>query len=89
MRGGLSQEMDARQAEELRAFDQTILVELDQKVAEQQIILQQAGVPGFSPTTAPTEVRKQVNSLLTTTLCSLLSFTHTRHTYDSLRFCSS
>ncbi|KAJ8918412.1 hypothetical protein NQ315_008109 [Exocentrus adspersus] len=36
-----------KQKEELKAFDMNLVLQLDQKVADQQEILEKAGVPGF------------------------------------------
>ncbi len=46
-----------------RRFDTNLVLELDQKVAEQQVTLENAGVPGFRVTNNPTEVRVQMHLL--------------------------
>lgn len=51
------------QKEELKAFDMKLVLQLDQKVADQQQILEQAGVPGFYVTTNPTEIKVQMHLL--------------------------
>ena len=38
-----------------------LVLELDQKVTEQQVTLENAGVPGFRVTNNPTEVRVQMH----------------------------
>ncbi len=42
-------------------FDMNLVLELDQKVTEQQVTLENAGVPGFRVTNNPTEVRVQMH----------------------------
>ncbi|CAG9833210.1 unnamed protein product [Diabrotica balteata] len=51
------------QKEELKAFDMNLVLQLDQKVSDQQDILQKAGVPGFYVTTNPTEIKVQMHLL--------------------------
>lgn len=48
------------QKEELKKFDMKLVLELDKKVADQQNILEQAGVPGFYYTTSPVEIKLQM-----------------------------
>lgn len=38
-----------------------MVLQIDQKVAEQQVTLEQAGVPGFRVTNNPTEVKVQMH----------------------------
>ncbi|XP_060517852.1 gonadal protein gdl isoform X2 [Cylas formicarius] len=52
-----------KQKEELKAFDMKLVLELDKKVADQQHILEQAGVPGFYHTKNPLEVKVQMHLL--------------------------
>lgn len=52
-----------QQKEEQKAFDMNLVLQLDQKVADQQQILEQAGVPGFYVTTNPTEIKVQMHLL--------------------------
>lgn len=52
-----------QQKEELKSFDMNLVLQLDQKVADQQQILEQAGVPGFYVTTNPTEIKVQMHLL--------------------------
>ncbi|KAJ8956861.1 hypothetical protein NQ318_014276 [Aromia moschata] len=52
-----------RQKEELKSFDMNLVLQLDQKVADQQQILEQAGVPGFYVTKNPTEIKVQMHLL--------------------------
>jgi len=46
--------------EEVRKKDQRIVMELDQKVMDQQSTLEKAGVPGFFVTNNPTDIRLQM-----------------------------
>ncbi len=46
--------------EELKRKDMKIILELDQKVMDQQVTLERAGVPGFFVTNNPQEVRLQM-----------------------------
>lgn len=46
--------------EELRKKDQKIIMELDQKVMDQQSTLEKAGVPGFYVTNKPQDIRVQM-----------------------------
>ncbi len=46
--------------EELKRKDMKIVLELDQKVMDQQGTLERAGVPGFSVTNNPTDVKLQM-----------------------------
>merc|ERR1711860_476634 len=52
--------MKAKQDEELRLFDTSVIQQLDQKVMDQQQTLERAGVPGFCVTNNPTEVQLQL-----------------------------
>ncbi|CAG9771262.1 unnamed protein product [Ceutorhynchus assimilis] len=52
-----------KQKEELKEFDMKLVLELDKKVAEQQRILEQAGVPGFYYTTNTLEIKVQMHLL--------------------------
>lgn len=51
------------QKEELRVFDMNLVLQLDQKVADQQQTLEQAGVPGFYVTKNPLEIKVQMHLL--------------------------
>lgn len=53
----------AIQKESLKQFDMSLVLQLDQKVADQQQILEQAGVPGFYVTTSALEVKVQMHLL--------------------------
>lgn len=55
--------MKHRIREEQQAMDRKIVLELDRKVAEQQSILERAGVAGFYVTTNPQELMLQMNLL--------------------------
>ncbi|KAK0181465.1 hypothetical protein PV327_003751 [Microctonus hyperodae] len=46
--------------EELKQTDMKLVMQLDQKVADQQSILEKAGVPGFYVTNNPTEIQVQM-----------------------------
>ncbi|KAL4233068.1 Protein dgcr6 [Mactra antiquata] len=46
--------------EEIRKKDQKILMQLDQKVMDQQSTLEKAGVPGFSVTNKPQDIKVQM-----------------------------
>ncbi|CAH1117922.1 unnamed protein product [Phaedon cochleariae] len=52
-----------QQKEELKVFDMNLVLQLDQKVADQQQILEQAGVPGFYVTKNPLEIKVQMHLL--------------------------
>nr|CAG4644397.1 EOG090X0GJG [Lepidurus arcticus] len=49
-----------RLKEEQKQFDMNIILQLDQKVREQQAALEGAGVPGFHVTNTPDEVQVQM-----------------------------
>ena len=51
---------DARFKEELKQHDMKLVTQLDQKVSDQQVTLERAGVPGFFVTNNPTEVQVQM-----------------------------
>ncbi|KAL4660397.1 protein DGCR6-like isoform X1 [Arapaima gigas] len=55
--------LDQRVKEEQRMMDEKIVVEMDQKVVDQQSTLEKAGVPGFYRTTNPQELTMQMNLL--------------------------
>ena len=46
--------------EELKQTDMKLVLQLDQKVSDQQSILEKAGVPGFYVTTNPVEIQVQM-----------------------------
>ena len=52
--------LEMRQKEERRQHDMKLITQLDQKVSDQQVTLQRAGVPGFYVTNNPTEIRVQM-----------------------------
>jgi len=54
------QALENELARELHNFDMAALQELDEKVLEQQIALQKAGVPGIFPTKDPEQLALQV-----------------------------
>lgn len=49
-----------RHQEETTRMDMKLIMELDQKVSDQQVTLEKAGVPGFSVTNNSTEIRLQM-----------------------------
>ncbi|XP_040276187.1 protein DGCR6L [Bufo bufo] len=55
--------LEQRIREEQRMMDEKIVLELDQKVIDQQNTLEEAGVSGFYITTNPQELRLQMNLL--------------------------
>lgn len=56
-------EMEKKLADETRSTDQSIILELDQLVTDQQSTLQQAAVPFFSVTNNPQEIQIQISVL--------------------------
>ena len=51
---------DRRFREELRQHDMKLVTQLDQKVSDQQVTLERAGLPGFYVTNNPTEIQVQM-----------------------------
>ncbi|KAI0224259.1 Protein DGCR6 [Lamellibrachia satsuma] len=51
---------EKRSEEEVKRKDMKIILELDQKVMDQQVMLEKAGVPGFYVTNNPQEIRIQM-----------------------------
>ncbi|KAG8197386.1 hypothetical protein JTE90_013509 [Oedothorax gibbosus] len=54
------QNMDKWHEEELNHLDMKTIMDLDQLVSEQQLTLEKVGVPGFSVTNNPTDVKLQM-----------------------------
>ncbi|XP_044268413.1 gonadal protein gdl [Tribolium madens] len=52
-----------KQKEELKQFDMGLVIQLDEKVADQQQVLEQAGVPGFYVTKNAVEIKVQMHLL--------------------------
>lgn len=52
--------MQYRHAEDLTRADMKLILEMDQKVSDQQVTLEKAGVPGFFVTNNPNEIRIQM-----------------------------
>ncbi|XP_012531238.1 gonadal protein gdl [Monomorium pharaonis] len=52
--------LDKKHREELKQMDMKLVLQLDQKVADQQSILEKAGVPGFYVTNNPVEIQVQM-----------------------------
>lgn len=57
------EKLKAKQKDELKEFDKSLVMQLDEKVADQQSILEQAGVPGFYITSNQLEVKVQMHLL--------------------------
>ena len=51
---------DAKFKKELKQHDMKLVMQLDQKVSDQQVTLERAGVPGFFVTNNPTEIQVQM-----------------------------
>ena len=49
-----------RQKKEMKNNDMKIMMSMDQKVSDQQVMLEKAGVPGFYVTNNPREIRLQM-----------------------------
>lgn len=56
----LSQAHIKKCEDELKRRDMKVILELDQKVMDQQVTLEKSGVPGFFVTNNPQEVRIQM-----------------------------
>ncbi|XP_034936550.1 gonadal protein gdl [Chelonus insularis] len=52
--------LDVKHKQELKQTDMRLVQQLDQKVADQQSILEKAGVPGFYVTNNPIEIQVQM-----------------------------
>jgi len=52
--------LEKKHKEELKEMDMNIILQLDQKVSDQQSILEKAGVPGFYVTNNPLEIQVQM-----------------------------
>ncbi|XP_073952009.1 gonadal protein gdl [Choristoneura fumiferana] len=52
--------LQRRHKEELKQTDMKLVIQLDQKVSDQQVTLEKAGVPGFFVTNKPIEVKVQM-----------------------------
>lgn len=52
--------LQAKHREELKQTDMKLVMQLDQKVTDQQSILEKAGVPGFFITNNPMEIQVQM-----------------------------
>ncbi|CAH1774504.1 unnamed protein product [Owenia fusiformis] len=57
------QTMEKKYEDELKRKDMKIILELDQKVMDQQVTLEKSGVPGFFVTNKPTEIKLQMHLL--------------------------
>ncbi|XP_077302766.1 gonadal protein gdl [Arctopsyche grandis] len=53
----------AKHKEEMKQTDMKLILQLDQKVSDQQVTLEKAGVPGFYVTNKPIEVKVQMHLL--------------------------
>ncbi|GJQ84633.1 putative gonadal protein [Trypoxylus dichotomus] len=56
-------EMKVSQKDDLKQFDMSLVLQLDQKMRDQQQTLEQAGVPGFYVTSNALEVKVQMHLL--------------------------
>nr|XP_006822369.1 PREDICTED: protein DGCR6-like [Saccoglossus kowalevskii] len=56
-------DLELRIEEETKRMDQRLILELDQRVSEQQVTLERAGVAGFYVTNNQQEVRLQMHML--------------------------
>lgn len=54
---------EAKMKEERQQEDMRLVTQMDQKVSDQQVTLERAGVPGFHVTNNPTEVQVQMHLL--------------------------
>lgn len=52
--------LEAKQKLELKQNDMKIAMQIDQKVSDQQVLLEKAGVPGFYVTNVKDDVRVQM-----------------------------
>ena len=55
--------MDAKHEAEIKEFDIGVVLQLDQKVSDQQQTLESAGVPGFYVTNNPMDIKVQMHLL--------------------------
>ncbi|GLG97121.1 Gonadal protein gdl [Gryllus bimaculatus] len=55
--------LQLKHTEELKQTDMKLVLQLDQKVSDQQVVLEKAGVPGFYVTNNPLEVQVQMHLL--------------------------
>lgn len=56
-------QLEARLEREMRLFDCDIVQAMDQKVLDQQMTLEKAGVPGFYVTNNPKDIQVQMHLL--------------------------
>jgi len=54
------QQFESKQSELMKHHDMKLVTQLDQKVRDQQVTLEKAGVPGFYETEKPVEVQVQM-----------------------------
>ncbi|CAG0891433.1 unnamed protein product [Darwinula stevensoni] len=52
--------LEKQNKDDITRFDMKLILQLDQKVSDQQVMMAKAGVPGFHVTNNPTEVRVQM-----------------------------
>lgn len=57
------QALDVRCEQEMKRMEMRVILDLDQKVMDQQVTLEKAGVPGFFATNKPQEVKMQMQLL--------------------------
>lgn len=54
------QQLEAKHVELMKHHDMKLVTQLDQKVHDQQVTLEKAGVPGFYETNKPVEIQIQM-----------------------------
>lgn len=52
--------LQQKQRREQKQYDMKIIMQLDQKVSDQQVMMEKAGVPGFYVTNDPADIRLQM-----------------------------
>ncbi|CAG2058599.1 unnamed protein product [Timema podura] len=52
--------LQQKHKDEMKATDMKLVLQLDQKVSDQQVVLEKAGVPGFFVTNNPLDVKVQM-----------------------------
>jgi len=52
--------LEKKQKEQLKQYDMRLVTQIDQKVSDQQVTLERAGVPGFNVTNRPVEIKVQM-----------------------------
>jgi len=52
--------LEKKHKEQLKQFDMRLVTQIDQKVSDQQVTLERAGVPGFFVTNRPVDIQVQM-----------------------------